>query len=106
MVGGEALLPTRGTALASHDGLSYGGFIVDERMKTPLMIRVFAAALAFIQEQGFSTLRYKALPHIYAHLPAQEDLYALFLSDARVSDPPAGAAQAAGPSAAVGVVPV
>jgi len=83
-----ALLPAnlRETTLVSHGGLTYGGWIVDERMKTPLMLRVFDAALSFCREQGLSEIRYKALPHIYARLPAQEDLYALYLCDAYVSE--------------------
>lgn len=83
-----ALLPAnvRDTTLISHGGLTYGGFITDERMKTPLMMNVFDASLSFCRDRGLSEIRYKALPHIYARIPAQEDLYALFLCDARLSE--------------------
>ncbi|MBI1257351.1 MAG: GNAT family N-acetyltransferase [Chloroflexi bacterium] len=83
-----ALLPANisETMLVSHGGLTYGGFITDARMTTRLMLSVFEAALTFCQEQELNALSYKALPHIYARLPAQEDLYALFLSGAQLSE--------------------
>ena len=50
-----ALLPANrsGETLVSHGGLTYGGFVIDGRMKTPLMLRVFDAALTFCRDQGF-----------------------------------------------------
>ncbi|HVU10444.1 MAG TPA: GNAT family N-acetyltransferase [Phototrophicaceae bacterium] len=83
-----ALLPancdTEGTTLVSHDGLTYGGLISDAHMKTPLMLALFAALLTFCREQGFTSLRYKAMPHIYQRIPAQEDLHALTLCGAQL----------------------
>ena len=83
-----ALLPAHvsATTLVSHGGLTYGGFITEARMKTQIMLSVFEAALSFCRERGLDELRYKALPYIYARLPAQEDLYALFLSGAQLSE--------------------
>jgi len=74
-----ALLPAHrvGDALVSHGGLTYGGFITDDRMGSVLMLDVFASAVAFAKAHGISRLVYKTIPHIYHRLPAEEDRYAL-----------------------------
>src|SRR5919112_3483628 len=56
-----ALLPAsvRGDVVSSHGGLTFGGFITDERMKAALMLEVFAAALAHLREQGITKFIYK-----------------------------------------------
>ena len=75
-----ALLPANrdGDTVYSHGGLTYGGVLSDERMTTPLMLRVFDALLEHFRGVGVRRLLYKAIPHIYHSLPAEEDLYALF----------------------------
>lgn len=75
-----ALLPANqvGQTVHSHGGLSYGGIITDKRMKAALMLEVFGAMRVYFQQQGFLKIIYKAVPHIYHQLPAEEDLYALF----------------------------
>ncbi|MFN8450576.1 MAG: hypothetical protein U0521_18815 [Anaerolineae bacterium] len=80
-----ALLPANaeGGLLTSHGGLTYGGFVTDGRMTTPLMLGVFDAVLSFCREQGFAAVRYKAIPYIYHRAPAEEDRYALYLCAAR-----------------------
>lgn len=81
-----ALLPAnlRDQVLFSHGGLTYGSFVSDDAMKLPKMIDVFEATLLFLQEQSIRQLIYKCIPHIYHRAPAEEDSYALFLSDARL----------------------
>lgn len=81
-----ALLPAnvRDRLLFSHAGLTYGGFITDEQMKLPKMLAVFEAALSFLKDQGFAGISYKCVPHIYHRAPAEEDLYALFLCNAKL----------------------
>jgi len=73
-----------GTELVSHGGLTYGGIVSNEDMKTSTMVRLFDAMLGFLRAQGVSRLCYKAIPHIFHRIPADEDLYALFLHDARL----------------------
>ena len=74
-----ALLPAHrvGDTLVSHGGLTYGGFITDDRMGAALMLDVFASAVAFSKQQGIGRLIYKTIPYIYHRLPAEEDRYAL-----------------------------
>lgn len=81
-----ALLPghSLGLIYASHDGLTYGGFVTDERMTTPLMVEVFEAVLGYLREQGYESLRYKCIPYIYHVTPASEDLYCLHLARAHL----------------------
>ena len=81
-----ALLPAHkdGNLLVSYGGLTYGGFVTDENMKTPQMLQVFEATLAYLQQNSFRRFLYKTIPHIYHQFPAEEDRYALFLCNARV----------------------
>jgi hypothetical protein len=81
-----ALMPANLTSdtLISHGGLTFGGVVSDERMKTPLMLEVFDALCAHLQTGKIKKLIYKATPHIYHDLPAEEDLYALFRHGARL----------------------
>lgn len=79
-----ALLPANITdhTLVSHGGLTFGGIISDTRMKTPRMLEIFDALKAHLKDAGMERLIYKAIPHIYHLLPAEEDLYALFRHNA------------------------
>ena len=81
-----ALLPAnrRGADLESHAGLTYGGFVTDERMKVPRMLEVFRRTLEFLRAEGFRRLVYKTVPSIYHRVPAEEDRYALFRCGARL----------------------
>lgn len=75
-----ALLPAHrtGDVLVSHGGLTFGGFIINERMGCPLMLQVFDQVLDALRRDGVNTLIYKTIPYIYHRLPAEEDRYALF----------------------------
>lgn len=68
--------------LSSHAGLTFGGIISGYRMKTALMLDVFAAMKEYLSTGGIRGLLYKAIPHIYHSIPTEEDLYALFRNDA------------------------
>ncbi|MEN6326645.1 MAG: GNAT family N-acetyltransferase [Syntrophomonas sp.] len=82
-----ALLPGHrvDNLFSSHAGLSYGGFICDVNMTMGTMLEVFEATLLYLQERGFTRLFYKCIPYIYHSIPAEEDRYALFLANARLS---------------------
>ncbi len=68
----------------SHGGLTYGGVVTSAEMKTATMLKVFAALLDFLRTQGVTKLVYKPVPHIFHAVPAEEDLYALFVNKARL----------------------
>ena len=81
-----ALLPANRTAdqFVSHGGLTFGGFITDNSMKTPTMLQIFEETLTFLKKEGVVRFVYKAIPHIYHRFPSEEDRYALFLCNARL----------------------
>lgn len=86
--GGEvqALFPAtrRQHEVISHEGLTYGGFVTDERMTVELMLDLFQAAGRHFREAGVGSLTYKSVPHIYHRSPAEEDLYALAVNGAEL----------------------
>ena len=73
-----------GDWLISHAGLSYGGWITDARMTTPGMLTLFELLKAWATQNRIVNLRYKAVPACYHRLPADEDLYALFVQGAQL----------------------
>ena len=79
-----ALLPAsrHGDRVVSHGGLTYGGWVTDARMTSPAMLRLFELLRAWAPGAGVSSLRYKAMPRCYHRLPAEEDLYGLFVQGA------------------------
>lgn len=68
--------------VSSHGGLTYGGFVTNEHMRTPLMVDIVDAWLAHLRAKGIKQFFYKPLPTIYHLVPAEEDLYALFQAGA------------------------
>jgi hypothetical protein len=81
-----ALLPAtiRDTTLSSHAGLTFGGVVSNTAMKASMMLEIFDAMRANLIERGLTRVVYKAVPHIYHRLPAEEDLYALYRHDAKM----------------------
>lgn len=82
-----ALLPAnvKESALYSHQGLTYGGWLTPVRhFSAVTMLEVFDAMMAFLRGQGITQLIYKAMPYIYHRYPADEDIYALFRHGARI----------------------
>jgi len=73
-----------GDTVISHGGLTYGGVISNEEMKTATMLHLFDALLGHLAGTGYAKLLYKPIPHIFHRIPAEEDLYALFISNARM----------------------
>lgn len=66
----------------SHLGLTYGGLIMDENTKCNEVVSIFGLLLDFLAGKGIERIIYKPVPHIYHIIPAEEDLYALFLRNA------------------------
>ncbi|PWT99196.1 MAG: GNAT family N-acetyltransferase, partial [Candidatus Melainabacteria bacterium] len=71
-------------SLVSHGGLTFGGVISQEWMRTPLMLGIFDSLFEYLRTKKIKKLRYKAMPDIYHTIPAGEDLYALFRKQARL----------------------
>jgi hypothetical protein len=81
-----ALLPANrvNDTVESHGGLTFGGSISDSRMTAGRMLQVISELSVDRRARGVKKLVYKAVPHIYHLLPAEEDLYALFVHGARL----------------------
>ena len=81
-----ALLPMseHGDLLISHGGLTYGGFITDTKMKQHTMMDCFEELIKYAKENGFKSIRYKCIPHIYHSQPAEEDRFALFANNSKL----------------------
>ncbi|EIF50999.1 GNAT family N-acetyltransferase [Sulfurovum sp. AR] len=81
-----AVLPAniKDNILYSHQGLTFGGFLVDDKMKTETMLNIFESLKVFLKEQNVKKIVYKCIPYIYHIKPAEEDRYALFRNDAKL----------------------
>lgn len=79
-----AMLPMteRENELISHGGLTYGGFIVGKKIKQHTMLDCFEELKTYCKEQGYKTVHYKIIPHMYHLQPSEEDIYALFINNA------------------------
>lgn len=75
-----ALLPAHreGKQLFSHNGLTYGGLLIGPKAKTAEIVTLFEELNEELRDEGFRQVTYKRIPWIYHHVPAEEDLYALF----------------------------
>jgi hypothetical protein len=81
-----AVMPANivGDILYTHGGLTFGGIISDKSMKVTTMLSIFDILSEYLKMQGIKKLVYKAIPHIYHIIPAEEDLYALFRYNAKL----------------------
>ena len=61
----------------SHQGLTYGGLITDNKCKTADVCHIFKETNAFLKGHGIKKIIYKPAPWIYSSIPAEEDLYAI-----------------------------
>jgi len=75
-----ALLPANkvNNILYTHQGLTYGGIIVDFNSKTQNCIEYFNLINSFLLKEGIEKVIYKKPPYIYSNLPNDEDEYCLF----------------------------
>lgn len=70
----------------SHQGLTYGSWLVSAKCDAVTMMQVMEATVKFLKDDGVTELIYKPVPHIYHRYPAEEDLYALFRHGAVLSE--------------------
>lgn len=84
------LLPANLTSdgvLHSHQGLTYGGWIVPCRhFDGNDMLEVFNLTADYCRQAGIRAIDYKPIPWIYTRQPAQDDLYALFRQKACLTE--------------------
>ena len=80
----EAVLPGNITNnfWYSHEGLTFGGLISSNKITTPKTIEIFKLLCNELKKNGILKVVYKPIPLIYHSIPAQEDIYALFIQNA------------------------
>lgn len=81
-----AILPANkvGARVFSHQGLTYGGFVLPENIKFEVVLQVFKAVLEYLNNYGITTLSLKQLPFIYNTLPSSEVDYLMFILNANL----------------------
>jgi hypothetical protein len=65
-------------SLISHQGLTYGGLLLQPKTKFEEVLKAFTLLLQQMESEGFSDLTIKMLPNVYYHLPSDELDYLLF----------------------------
>jgi len=81
-----AVLPANivGDTLYSHQGLTYGSFVLHKEQKLLEAFGAFKAMLEFLYTQGIKTVEIKMIPAFYNLLPADELAYFLFKAEAKL----------------------
>lgn len=75
-----------GDTLYSHQGLTYGGWLVPAKhFDITHMLRIWDTMADTLTQMGISHLVYKPSPHIYHSYPAEEDLYAIFRHNGHIT---------------------
>ncbi len=79
-----ALLPANrsGDVITSHGGLTFGGLLIGESMKSSEFAELFESIAGELRTSGISVLDYRPAPYIYHRYPADYDVYALFRAGA------------------------
>lgn len=73
-----------GDVFYSHQGLTFGGFLMDKNIHAVDILKIFDELKSFLKLYNINKIIYKCIPFIYHQYPAQEDLYALFRNDAQL----------------------
>jgi hypothetical protein len=82
----KALFPANriGNELFSHQGLTYGGLILDEKSKLSEIIHLNYNLFQYLFDAGFSKVQLKIIPPIYNSYPSDEMEYISFLLQAKL----------------------
>ncbi|RXG13338.1 hypothetical protein DSM03_10488 [Leeuwenhoekiella aestuarii] len=81
-----AVLPANrvGDTVYSHQGLTYGGLILEAEIRLKKVLEIFEAVLSFLSQNEIKNLEIKVLPQFYQELPGDELDYLLFLTKAKL----------------------
>lgn len=72
--------------LYSHQGLTYGGFVLSPHVHAVEVGELFSLTLSYLHKQGFTAWYYKQIPTIYHRQPAEEEDYWLWMHQAQLVD--------------------
>ena len=81
-----ALLPANesGRTYYSHQGLTYGGYVLAPDIHGEEVIEIFELTLNYLRAKGFKEYYYKQIPSPYHLIPSQEEDYALWKNNAEL----------------------
>lgn len=68
----------------SHQGLTYGGFVFDAKIKLGEVIDITKSVLKYLNQNGVDFFQLRIIPRIYCTYSADEIEYAFFLADAKL----------------------
>lgn len=71
-------LNSQPSTLHSHQGLTYGGFVLSPEIHISEVGELFRLTVAYLKENGFCEWIYKQIPYIYHLIPSQEEDYWLW----------------------------
>ena len=70
--------------LYSHQGLTFGGLILNRDIKTIQILEIFELLYNYLKDNSIVKMIYKSIPYIYHRMPSEEDRYALFRLNAKL----------------------
>ncbi len=70
--------------LYSHQGLTYGGLVINKKTKLKEVAEIFQSLLQYLNKEGIEKLQIKLLPKIYNSLPSDELDYLLFITESKI----------------------
>lgn len=82
-----AVLPANATAdghYCSHQGLTYGGFVLSYGVHAADVMQLFDLTIDYLRRQGFTHWHYKSVPTVFQSYPSQDDEYALWRHEAQL----------------------
>ena len=68
----------------SHQGLTYGGFVFESKIKLGEVLEITKSVLQFLHQNTISTFQLKLIPSIYNQFFSEEIEYAMFLTEAKL----------------------
>lgn len=72
------------TLIASHDGLTYGGFVWGAEVKMPVALSAMSAVLSYFNQHHVTYIELKVIPRMYDQQFSDEVDYAMFLAGAEL----------------------
>ena len=73
-----------GDTVFSHQGLTYGGFVFNNKIKLGEVIAITKDVLAFLHSVDITTFQLKLIPSIYTDYFSEEIEYVMFLANAKL----------------------
>ena len=71
-------------AFYSHQGLTYGGVLVDVSLRVTGFFEIIAEVLKFLSHKGIASFYWKEIPYFYNQFPNDEWKYLMFVTNAEL----------------------